>query len=148
MKKYVDLWLQERPAEQAALSDERTGEKIHYLFKFRGRQAGGSMLNNTLIPILCARAGVPCEDSCGRISSHRGRASAVTALASVPQSMTLHELMEWAGHNCPHSTLHYIRIRPIWLAAVFVKANKIFHMIGVLIDHDSQPMTDTGPALY
>lgn len=82
VKKYVDLWLQARPAEQAALSDERTGEKVHYLFQYRGRQAGCAMLNNTLIPILCARAGVPCEDSRGRITSHRGRASAVTALAS------------------------------------------------------------------
>ena len=140
---YVDLWLQERPAEQVALSDERTGEKVHYLFQFRGRQAGGAMLNNTLIPILCARAGVPCEDSRGRITSHRGRASAVTA-----QGMTLHELMEWAGHSCPHSTLHYIRVRPTRLAAAFVKADKISHMIGVLIDHDSQAMTDTVPALY
>lgn len=148
VKKYVDLWLQVRPAEQAALSDERTGEKVRYLFQFRGRQAGRAMLNNTLIPILCARAGVPCEDSRGRITSHRGRASAVTALASVPQGMTLHELMEWSGHSCPRSTLHYIRIRPTRLAASFVKADKISHMIGVLIDHDSQAMTETGPALY
>ncbi|WP_260514570.1 tyrosine-type recombinase/integrase [Serratia fonticola] len=148
VKKYVDLWLQERPAEQAALNDERTGEKVRYLFQFRGRQAGSAMLNNTLIPILCARAGVPCEDSRGRITSHRGRASAVTALASVPQGMTLHELMEWSGHSCPRSTLHYIRIRPTRLAAAFVKADKISHMIGVLIDHDSQAMSETGPALY
>ncbi|MEX7625339.1 tyrosine-type recombinase/integrase [Serratia marcescens] len=148
VKKYVDLWLQARPAEQAALSDERTGEKVHYLFQYRGRQAGCAMLNNTLIPILCARAGVPCEDSRGRITSHRGRASAVTALASVPQGMTLHELMAWSGHSCPRSTLHYIRLRPTRLAASFVKADKISHMIGVLIDHDSQAMTDTWPALY
>lgn len=148
VKKYVDLWLQVRPAEQAALSDERTGEKVRYLFQFRGRQVGRAMLNNTLIPILCASAGVPCEDSRGRITSHRGRASAVTALASVPQGMTLHELMEWSGHSCPRSTLHYIRLRPTRLAASFVKADKISHMIGVLIDHDSQAMTKTGPALY
>ena len=106
------------------------------------------MLNNTLIPILCARAGVPCEDSRGRITSHRGRASEVTTLASVPQGLTLHELMEWSGHSCPRSTLHYIRLRPTQLAASFVKADKISHMIGVLIDHDSQAMTETGPALY
>ncbi|BEM41310.1 integrase (plasmid) [Serratia marcescens] len=148
VKKYVDLWLQARPPEQAPLVDERTGEKVRYLFQFRGRQAGSAMLNNTVIPVLCARAGLPVEDSRGRITSHRGRASAVTALASVPQGMTLHELMEWSGHSCPRSTLHYIRIRPTRLAASFVKADKISHMIGVLIDHDSQAMTDAGPALY
>ncbi|EFE98336.1 hypothetical protein [Serratia odorifera] len=106
------------------------------------------MLNNTVIPVLCARAGVSVKDSRGRITSHRGRASAVTALASVPQGMTLHELMEWSGHSCPRSTLYYIRIRPTRLAASFVKADKISHMIEVLIDHDSQAMTETGPALY
>jgi len=148
VKKYVDLWLRERPPEQASLVDGRTGEKVNYLFQFRGKQAGSAMLNRTIIPVLCARAGVPVEDSRGRITSHRGRASAVTALASVPQGMTLHELMEWSGHSCPRSTLHYIRIRPTRLAASFVKADKISHMISVLIDHDSQSMTDTGPALY
>ncbi|WPU25249.1 integrase [Cedecea neteri] len=59
--------------------------------------------------------------------------------------MTLHELMEWSGHSCPYSTLYCIRIR---LTAAFVKADKISHMIGVLIDHDSQAMSETGPALY
>lgn len=148
VKKYVDLWLQVRPAEQAPLTDERTAERVSYLFQYRGKQAGRAMLNNTIIPVLCARAGVPCEDSRGRITSHRGRASAVTALASVPQGMTLHELMEWSGHSCPRSTLHYIRIRPTRLAASFVKADKISHMISVLIDHDCQSIAESGPALY
>jgi hypothetical protein len=107
------------PQEQAPLIDERTGEKVSYLFQFRGKHVGSALLNNTIIPVLCARAGVPVEDSRGRITSHRGRASAVTALASVPQGMTLHELMEWSGHSCPRSTLHYIRIRPTRLAASF-----------------------------
>jgi hypothetical protein len=37
-EKYVDLWLQERPQEQAPLTDERTGEKVNYLFQFRGKR--------------------------------------------------------------------------------------------------------------
>lgn len=148
VKKYVDLWLQERPTEQAPLTDERTAERVNYLFQYRGKLIGSSILNNTIIPVLCARSGVPLNDSRGRITSHRGRASAVTALASVPQGMTLHELMEWSGHSCPRSTLHYIRIRPTRLAASFVKADKISHMISVLIDHDSQALTSSGPALY
>ncbi|ATI83626.1 integrase [Salmonella enterica subsp. enterica] len=148
VKTYVDLWLQVRPPEQAPLTDERTAERVNYLFQYRGKQAGSAILNNTIIPVLCARAGVPRDDSRGRITSHRGRASAVTALASVPQGMTLHELMEWSGHSCPRSTLHYIRIRPTRLAASFVKADKISHMISVLIDHDCQSITESGPALY
>ncbi|WP_272577123.1 tyrosine-type recombinase/integrase [Providencia sp. PROV274] len=148
VKQYVDLWLKERPSEQAALSDERTGEKVHYLFQFRGKVVGHSMLNETVIPMLCARVNIPLSDSKGKITSHRGRASAVTALASVPQGMSLHELMAWCGHKDPSSTLHYIRIRPTQLAASFMKADKISHMISVLIDHDSQAMTENGPALY
>ncbi|WP_240769920.1 integrase [Pantoea agglomerans] len=39
VKKYVDIWLDERPAEQALLADERTGEKVRLLFQYRGKPA-------------------------------------------------------------------------------------------------------------
>lgn len=136
VKERIDTWLEDRPANQAALLDERTGEKVSYLFQFRGKRIGSSVINGTIIPMLCAKAGVPLEDSRGRITSHRGRASAVTALASVPQGMSLIELMQWSGHSSPNSTLHYIRIRPTKLAASFVKADQMAHMVSVLIDHD------------
>lgn len=148
VKKYVDIWLDERPAEQAMLADERTGEKVRLLFQYRGKPAGGDILNRTVIPMLCARAGVPAEDSGGTITSHRGRASAVTALASVPQGMSLYELMQWTGHSTPQSTMHYLRIRPTQLAASFVKADRVAHMISVLIDHDPEAASLTGPATY
>ncbi|MCW6034394.1 tyrosine-type recombinase/integrase [Pantoea sp. JK] len=148
VKKYVDTWLAERPTEQAMLADERTGEKVRLLFQFRGKPAGSAIMNRTLIPMLCARAGVPVEDSGGTITSHRGRASAVTALASVPQGMSLYELMQWTGHSTPQSTMHYLRIRPTQLAASFVKADRVAHMISVLIDHDPEAASLTGPATY
>lgn len=109
---------------------------MNYLFQFRGRKVGTAVLNNTVIPILCAKAGVPRQDTKGQITSHRGRASVVTALASVPHGMSLIELMQWSGHSSPTSTMHYIRIRPTKLAASFVKADQMSHMISVLIDHD------------
>ncbi|MCK8356883.1 integrase, partial [Erwinia amylovora] len=96
---------------------------------YRGKPAGSAILNRTVRPMLCARAGVPGEDSGGMITSHRGRASAVTALASVPQGMSLYELMQWTGHSTPPSTMHYLRIRPTQLAASFVKADRVAHMI-------------------
>ncbi|MHC8332826.1 hypothetical protein [Pseudomonas sp. LB3P25] len=46
------------------------------------------------------------------------------------------ELMQWSGHSSPSSTLHYIKIRPTKLAASFVKADRMSHMVSVLIDHD------------
>ncbi|MDU7840217.1 MAG: tyrosine-type recombinase/integrase [Pantoea sp.] len=148
VKKYVDIWLSERPQEQAALTDERTGEKVRFLFQFRGKPVGRDVINRTVIPVLCARAGMPVEDSRGPITSHRGRASAVTALASVPQGMSLYELMQWSGHSTPQSTMHYIRIRPTQLAASFVKADRVAHMISVLIEHDPEAVSLTGPATY
>lgn len=148
VKKYVDIWLDERPAEQAMLADDRSGEKVRLLFQYRGKPAGSAILNRTVIPMLCARAGVPLEDSGGTITSHRGRASAVTALASVPQGMSLYELMQWTGHSTPQSTMHYLRIRPTQLAASFVKADRVAHMISVLVDHDPEAASLTGPATY
>lgn len=136
VKERIDAWLKERPVNQASLLDERTGEKVSYLFQFRGKRTGLGVINRTIIPMLCAKAGVPLDDSRGRITSHRGRASAVTALASVTQGMSLIELMQWSGHSSPSSTLHYIRIRPTKLAAAFVKADQMSHMVSVLIDHD------------
>lgn len=148
VEKYVNSWLNERPEEQAKLTDERTGEKVHYLFQYRGKMSGRDVMNRTVIPMLCARAGLPKEDSSGPITSHRGRASALTALASVPQGMSLYELMQWSGHTSPQSTMHYIRIRPTQLAASFVKADRVAHMISVLVDHDPEAVSLTGPATY
>jgi hypothetical protein len=44
--------------------------------------------------------------------------------------------------------MHYIRIRPTQLAASFVKADRVAHMISVLIDHDPEAASLTGPATY
>lgn len=136
VKERIDAWSAIRP-EQGAVEDDVTGERVQMLFQTRGRPPGNTILNRTIIPMLCAKAGVPQTDTVGPITSHRGRASTVTALASVPQGMTLPELMTWCGHRNPKSTMHYIRIRPTQLAAAFVKADQMAHMIRVLIDQDA-----------
>lgn len=56
--------------------------------------------------------------------------------------------MQWTGHSTPQSTMHYLRIRPTQLAASFVKADRVAHMISVLIDHDPDASSLTGPATY
>lgn len=148
IKKYIDEWLQERPKEQAALTDERTGEKVNFLFQYRGKPVSRTFINETIIPMLCIRANMPLHDSKGKITSHRGRASALTALASVSQGMSIFELMQWAGHSSPKSAMHYIRIRPTKLAASFIKADKISHMVSVLVDMDIISLGESGPKLY
>lgn len=148
VKDRIDAWLEERPVNQAELLDERTGRKVSYLFQFRGRRVGRTIINSTIIPMLCAKAGVPLIDSLGQITSHRGRASAVTALANVPQGMSLMELVQWSGHSSPTSTLHYIRVRPTKLAASFVKADQMAHLISVLIDHDAIAQQKNDPYIF
>ncbi|WP_395398158.1 tyrosine-type recombinase/integrase [Novosphingobium sp. BL-8A] len=137
VKERIDAWAAQRPADQAPLLDERTGERVNFLFQYRGRRVGVSLMNKTIIPMLCAKAGLPASDSMGPITSHRGRASALTALASVPKGMSLIELMEWSGHTSPTSTMHYIRVRPTRLAASFAQADHMAHMVAVLFDHDA-----------
>jgi hypothetical protein len=56
--------------------------------------------------------------------------------------------MQWSGHSSPTSTLHYLRIRPTELAAAFVKAGQIAHMISLLVDHDVIGRQSGEPYLY
>jgi integrase len=130
--KCIEAWLRVRP-EQRRMLDRRTGERVDYLFQIRNRTVDRRVLNNTVIPTLCAKAG----DSNGRITSHRGRASAVTMLANVPQGMTVFELAKWCGHRSPQSTMSYVRSRPTQLASSFAKADKAAHMIAVVLDQEA-----------
>ncbi len=136
VKERIDAWAGVRP-QQGTVEDDVTGERVQMLFQVRGRPPGKTILNRTIIPMLCAKAGLPLQDTMGAITSHRGRASAVTALASVPQGMTLPELMAWCGHRNPKSTMHYIRVRPTQLASAFAKADQMAHMVRVLIDQEA-----------
>ena len=136
VRTFIEDWARIRPKQHPQL-DRRTGEMVNFLFQVRNRTLDSRIVNNTLIPVLCAKAGVSMEDSRGRITSHRGRASAVTALASVPKGMTLIELAEWCGHRSPQSTMHYIRVKPTRLASAFAQADQLAHMIEVFIDHDA-----------
>ena len=40
VKDRIDAWQKERPGDQAALIDKRTGEQVRFLFQFRGRKPG------------------------------------------------------------------------------------------------------------
>lgn len=138
----VEAWMQVRPAQRSLL-DRRTGEQLDYLFQLRDRPVGKRVLNETVIPMLCAKAGVALEDSMGRITSHRGRASAVTMLANVPNGMNLFDMAKWCGHRDTKSILSYVRSRPTQLATAFAKADQSAHMIQVVID---QAAITAGPS--
>jgi integrase len=134
--KFIEAWLKERASPMKML-DRRTGEHVHFLFHIRSGPVAKRVLNLTVIPILCKKAGIPLEDSRGRITSHRGRASAVTMLASVPQGMSIFDLAKWCGHSSVQSTLSYLRSKPTQLASAFAKAYQAARMIEVVIDQDA-----------
>ena len=68
---------------------------------------------DALIPLLCSKAGVPSEDACGRITSHRARSTiASQTLTNAKEPMTLMELQRWLGHIWVNSTHHYLDMSP------------------------------------
>lgn len=113
---------------------------MHHLFAYRGRRIGKHYLNNGLIPLLCRKAGVPVEDTRGRITCHRGRSTIATHLFNAREPMSLFELQEWLNHRSPRSTQHYARITPTRLAKSYNDAGyfgRNLRMIEVLVDGEA-----------
>ena len=65
---------------------------------------GKTDINRTIIPALCARAGVPTADVRGNITSHRARSTIASQLCNAKEPMTLFELQAWLGHQNPATT--------------------------------------------
>jgi len=134
----VDAWEKVRPP-QPGFVDTKTGELVQLLFAYRGHRLGNGFVNNSLIPLLCKKAGVPQSDTRGKITSHRARATIASQLYNAKQPFSLFELQEWLGHSSPESTRHYIKITPTRLAKSFTDAgyfSRNLRSISVLIDRD------------
>jgi integrase len=135
----IAAWEGTRP-EQPALRDRKTGELVHFLFCHRARRLQKSYLNETLIPALCEKAGVPIDDEHGRLTSHRARTTIASQLYNAKDPMTLFELQAWLGHASPHSTQHYAKLTPLTLAKAYTDAGyfaRNIRAIEVLIDRDA-----------
>ncbi len=109
-------WEAQRPPDQPEALDRKTGELVRFLFSVRNRPVAKDYLNNRLIPLLCRKAGVPENDSRGKITSHRARATIASQLYNGPEPLSLTELQAWLGHKDPKSTQSYARIDPTRLA--------------------------------
>src|ERR1035441_3727853 len=75
----VRAWEAERPQQPAAV-DEKTSELVHFLFAFRSKQISATYINQTLVPILCKKAGIPDKDARGTITSHRAGSTIASQL--------------------------------------------------------------------
>jgi integrase len=107
----IDAWELVRPA-QPTMNDQKTGERVHFVFAYRTTKIGQLYLNDSVIPMPCRKAGVPTREARGNITSHRARSTIASQLASAREPLSLFELMEWMGHRHPASTLHYVKTSP------------------------------------
>jgi hypothetical protein len=126
-------------ARPARCNRQKTGELVNFLFTYRGKRPGLVYINQTLVPILCKKAGVPAEDARGRITSHRARSTIASQLFNAKEPMSLFELQRWLGHKWANSTQHYLDISPTKMAQSFRNAGyfaRNVRAIDVLIDRD------------
>lgn len=135
----MTAWEALRPS-QPSLLDLKTAEQVDYLFAYRGKPMGECFINQSLIPILCRKAGVPLQDQRGNLSSHRARATIATQLANAKDPMSLLELQQWLGHNTPLSTQYYVMVSPTRLSRAYADAGYLdrnLRAIEVLIDQEA-----------
>lgn len=118
----IRAWEQMRPL-QPTLLDPKTNEMVHYLFTFRGKQIGKQYLNETIIPALCRKAGVPKADARGDITSHRARSTIASQLFNAEDPLSLFELQAWLGHRSPATTQYYAKLTPTRLAKAYADAD-------------------------
>jgi integrase len=135
----VEAWEAVMPMQPANI-DTKTNERVSFLFSYRGHVVGVSYINNTLIPVLCKKAGIPQSDVRGPITSHRARSTIASQLFNCKEPMSLWELKEWLGHRWMSSTEYYIRTSPTRLAKAYSDAGyfgRNIRTIEVLIDKDA-----------
>jgi hypothetical protein len=135
----IEAWQALRPSQPLML-DRKTGERVHFLFAVRAGRVSKTYINDTIIPALCRKAGIPAADVRGPITSHRARSTIATQLYNAKEPMTLFELQAWLGHRSPESTQHYARITPNTLAKAYNDAGyfaRNVRTIEVLVDRDA-----------
>jgi integrase len=138
--KRINEWERIRPKEQFREIDAKTGEPVPFLFSYRGKRIWDGYINETLIPLLCRKAGIPEQDSRGQITSHRARATIASMLYNAKEPLSIFELKEYLGHKHLSSTQSYLLVDPTKLASKVVKAGYLeqnLATIEVLLDQEA-----------
>ncbi len=128
----INAWKRERPHNQRKLLDRKDREEVDYLFCYRDARVGNTFINYSLIPSLCAKAGVDIEDAKGRITGHRGRSSRLTLLRS--RGVSLDDLAEYAGHTDTKTIRRYARQDPILLHHIVRDADDVSRIVEGIVD--------------
>ena len=138
--KRINEWEQLRPKEQLHSLDSKTSEQVQFLFSYRGRRISKGYINNALIPLLCRKAGLPLQDSRGRITSHRARATIASMLYNAKEPLDIFQLKEYLGHKSLSATQSYVRIDPTQLASKVAKTGYLeqnMATVEVLLDQEA-----------
>jgi integrase len=128
----IKIWKQERPPSQGKLLDQKDREEVEYLFCCRDMRVGGRFINSSLIPVLCARAGVDIEDAKGRITGHRGRSTRLTLLRR--NGVGLDDLAEYAGHANTRTIRRYANQDPLQLHQIIKDADDLSRVMEGVVD--------------
>lgn len=128
----ISIWKQERPSSQKKLLDQKDREEVEYLFCYRDRRVGWRFINTSLIPTLCARAGVEVSDAKGRITGHRGRSTRLTLLRR--NGVGLDDLAEYAGHANTRTIRRYANQDPLQLHHIIKGADDLSRVIEGVVD--------------
>ncbi len=138
--KCINEWEQIRPKDQFRELDKKTGEVVEFLFAYRGERVSKDYINATLIPLLCRKAGIPIEDSRGKITSHRARATIASMLYNAKEPLDVFQLQQYLGHKYLSSTQSYLLVDPTKLASKVAKAGYLeqnLATIEVLLDQEA-----------
>jgi integrase len=141
----IEQWQKSRPA-MWLVPDDKTGEMIQQLFSYRGRNLGKDILNGTIIPTLCRKAGVPERDARGPITSHRARSTIATQLYNAKQPMSLLALKEWLGHRRLESTQWYATVTPAKLTEAYLDTRYFERNVAVIQVLLDRAAIETGAA--
>jgi hypothetical protein len=126
------VWKRERPPSQGKLLDQKDREEVEYLFCCRDMRVGWRFLNTSLIPLLCAKAGVDTEDAKGRITGHRGRSTRLTLLRR--NGVGLDDLAEYAGHANTRTIRRYANQDPLQLHQIIKDADDLSRVMEGVVD--------------
>lgn len=141
----IMAWEQIRPSCPTLL-DDYTGSQVDYLFCYQGRKLSAKYFAENLIPMLCNKANIPEEDSKGRITCVRARATIASQLANGENGMSALELSSWLGHKTIDSTLHYLKDSSLTLTKAYTDAGyfgRNVRIVELLIDREAILTGDT-----
>lgn len=146
----IEAWKRLRPKHQDRAVDRRDEKPTEYLFMIRNQPMGKPFLNHSLIPVLCAvaglvdEAGVPLQDAVGKITSHRARATLATWLRS--QGLSLAYIAKLLGHTDLSSLPWYMREDRHRFAREVRKHNPLDRMVTAVLDTTALKTGD--PAVF